>query len=298
VPETARLARPRRHTGLALGIIGGLMILAVVVAAIYLLTRGSTQRTAIPALTAQPSTATPSPSESSSVEPTSVEPTTQPSASPTPAAVSTRTVTAPPTSSSRSRSAAPHASKITKSNLPTRADMEWQRAGDWVLSGTRTGLGAEPVSTCISDDIASYDGMTAVLRRDYTLTGKGRGTAVALSYDAPQAASAAFLNLTQAAEGCRAELLQGDFTNVTKTKDYDVVIPEGITGLFYEASFQPDGEDQTYESIGLALAGTRVLLLTMIVAEPDSQWSYSAGGAKPLHPMFRTLPKAAERLTL
>jgi hypothetical protein len=177
--------------------------------------------------------------------------------------------------------------------------MEWRHAGDWVLAGTRTGLGAEPVSTCIADNIASYDGTTRVLRRDYTLTGKGRGTAVALSYDAAQAASAAFLNLTQAAEGCRAELVQaGGFTKVAKIKNYDVTIPEGITGTFYEASFRPDGQDQTYESIGVALAGTRVLLLTMIVAEPDSQWSYRAGGTKPLHPMFRTLPKAAERLTL
>jgi hypothetical protein len=176
--------------------------------------------------------------------------------------------------------------------------MEWQKAGDWLIDGTRRRLGTEPVSTCVSEDIAGYDGTVGVLRRDYTLPDNGRGTAVALNYDTTQAASAAFLDLTQAAEGCRAALQLGGFTHVSKIKNFDVVIPEGITGLFYEASYRPSGQDQTYESIGLSLAGNRVLLLSMIVVEPDSHWSYGEGGTKPLHPMFRTLPKAAERLTL
>jgi hypothetical protein len=294
VPKTEQLARPRRRTGLAFGIIGGLMILAVLAGAIYVLTAGSRQRTAIPALTAQPTTATPSPTEESSVEPTSAEPTASESSTPT----STRTTTASQTATTRRLPSAAAAPKITTSNLPRTQDMEWQKAGDWQIDGTRTGLGAEPVSTCISDDLASYDGTTAVLRRDYTLPDNGRGTAVALSYDSTEAASAAFLNLTQAAEGCKAALQLGGFTNVAKIKDFDVVIPEGITGLFYEASYRPSGQDQTYESIGLSLAGTRVLLLSMIVVEPDSHWSYSAGDSKPLHPMFRTLPEAADRLTL
>jgi hypothetical protein len=293
VPKTEQMARPRRRTGLALGIIGGLMILAVVAGAIILIT-GDTQRTAIPALTAQPTTATPSPSEESSIEPTSAEPSASPSSVP----ASTRPATAPRTATARPSPSFPAVSKITKSNLPRAKDMEWQKAGDWLIDGTRTGLGAAPVSTCISDDLAGYDGTVAVLRRDYTLPDNGRGTAVALNYDTTQAASAAFLNLTQAAEGCQAALQLGGFTHVAKIKDFDVVIPEGITGLFYEASYRPSGQDQTYESIGLSLAGNRVLLLSMIVLEPDSHWSYSEGGTKPFHPMFRTLPKAAERLTL
>jgi hypothetical protein len=270
------------------------MIVAVVAAAVYLLVNRGSQRTAIPALTAQPSTATPNPSEKSSLEPTSATPSASASSTPT----STRTATVSRTATTSRSSSASAVSKITNSNLPRTQDMEWQKAGDWQIDSTRTGLGAEPVSTCISDDLAGYDGTTAVLRRDYTLPDNGRGTAVALNYDTAQAASAAFLNLTQAAEGCQAALQLGEFTHVAKIKDYDVVIPEGITGLFYESSYRPSGQDQTYESIGLSLAGTRVLLLSMIVVEPDSHWSYSEGGAKPLHPMFRTLPKAAERLTL
>lgn len=294
MPETAQHARAgQRRTGLAFGIIGGVLIVVVVAGAIYILVTGGTQRTAIPIVTAQPSTATPRSSELSSVEPTSAEPSTAGSSAPAP----TRTPTASRTATA-TRSASVHAvAKITTGNLPRTEDMEWQKAGDWLIDRTRTGLGAEPVSTCISDDLTAYDGTTAVLRRDYTLPDTGRGTAVALTYDTTQAASAAFLNLTQAAEGCRSALEQGGFTHVAKIKDYDVVIPEGITGLFYESSYRPSGQDQTYESIGLSLAGTRVLLLSMIVIEPDTRWSYSEGG-KPLHPMFRTLPKAAERLTL
>ena len=294
MPKTEQLARPRRRTGLAFGIIGGLMILAVVVGAIVILVTGGNQRTAIPALTAQPTTATPSPSEESSIEPTSAEPSASPSSVPAP----TRAATASRTATTRRSPFVPAVSKITTGNLPRAQDMEWKKAGDWLIDGTRKGLGAEPVSTCISDNIAGYDGTVAALRRDYTLTDNGRGTAVALNYDTTQAASAAFLNLTQAAESCQAALQLAGFTHVAKIKDFDVVIPEGITGLFYEASYRPSGQDQTYESIGLSLAGSRVLLLSMIVIEPDSNWSYSEGGAKRLHPMFRTLPKAAERLTL
>jgi hypothetical protein len=295
VPKTEQPAGPRRRTGLALGLIGGLMILAVVAGAIVILVTGGSARTAIPALTAQPTTATPSPSEQSSVEPTSESPSARESSTPT----STPTVTASRTTATKSRSpSSPAISKITTSNLPGRQDMEWQKAGDWLIDGTRKGIGAEPVSTCVSEDIGGYDGTVGVLRRDYTLPANGRGTAVALNYDTRQAASAAFLNLTQAAEGCRATLQLGGFTHVSKIKNFDVVIPEGITGLFYEASYRPSGQDQTYESIGLSLAGSRVLLLSMIVVERDSNWSYREGGTKPLHPMFRTLPKAAERLTL
>jgi hypothetical protein len=294
VPKTEQPARSGRRTGLAFGIIGGLLILVVVAGAIYILATGGTQRTAVPVVTAQPSSATPSPSELSSVEPTSAEPSATESSTPT----STRTATASKTATASRSPSARAVAKITTGNLPRTQDMEWLKAGDWRIDGTRKGLGAEPVSTCISDDLAGYDGTTAVLRRDYTLPDKGRGTAVALSYDSTDAASAAFLNLTQAAAGCQAALQLGGFTHVTKIKDFDVIIPEGITGLFYEASFQPSGQDQNYESIGLSLAGTRVLLLSMIVVEPDSNWSYGAGGSKPLHPMFRTLPKAAERLTI
>lgn len=267
------------------------MIAVVVAGAIYLLIVDATKRSGVPAMTAQPITATPTASDTSSPEASSASP----SAGPTPSA-SPRVSRSPTRSPSAAPSPVPV--KVTRENLPKVGDMEWLRAGDWLIAGTRTGLGEQPVSACISDDLARYDGTTAVLRRDFTLPDNGLGTAVALSYDSAQAAAASFQTMSQAAGGCQGALQGGGFTHIAKVKRYDVPIPEGITGTFYETSYRAQGQDQSYESIGLAVAGTRVLLLTMIVVEPDSHWSYAEGGSEPLHPMFRSLAKAAQRLTV
>jgi hypothetical protein len=263
------------------------MIAVVVVGAIYLLIADGTKQTAVPVITAQPATATPSPSETPSVEPSSAAP----SAEPTPTA--SRSASATPR---HSPSPTPAAAKLTRDNLPKAGDMEWLRPGDWLVAGTRTGLGEQPVGACVADDLGSYDGTKTVLRRDFTLPDNGRGTAVALSYDTAQAASASFETISQAAAGCRSALQHAGFTHLAPVKRYVVSIPEGITGTFYETSYRAQGQDQNYESVGLALAGTRVLVLTMIVVEPDSHWAYAEESDKPLHPMFRSLPRAAVRL--
>ena len=264
------------------------MIAVVVAGAIYLLLVDGTKRSGLPAITAQPSTTTPSPSDTPTAEPSSASP----SAEPTPSPSQSRSA-----SPGRSATPAPVPEKVTRDNLPTVGDLEWRPGADWVAAGTKTGLGEQPVSACISDDLAGYDGTTAVLRRDFTLPDNGHGTAVALSYDTAQAANASFQTMSQAAAGCQSALQRGGFTHLAKVKRYVVPIPEGITGTFYETSYRAQAQDQSYESIGLAIAGTRVLLLTMIVVEPDSHWSYAEDGAKPLHPMFRSLPRAAQRLT-
>ena len=291
---TSRPRARRRGSNLVFGIVGGVMILIVVGGAIYLfLLNPGASRTAIPIPTAQPTaSATPTPSDTPTPTPTAGP--TETTATPTPTPAPT---TASPTPTPTGASSSIAASELTTKNLPTAADLVWTNANRWKIDSTITGLGQSPVSICIGNDIAGYEGITKVLRRDYTLADTGYGTAVAMTYDSAPAAAAAYATLNDKGTQCQRTLAaMPGFTNVAKPKRYPVTIPEGIDGVFFENSFRPDdGQDQTYESLGFALAGRRVLFVSMVAIEPDSHWSYGSG-SKPPHPMFSSLAAGAARL--
>lgn len=281
-----------------LAVSGAVMILVVLVGAGYLLMNHRSAELAVPVPPSAASTSSRavSPSGETPRDPVATSATTEP---PSSSARPAKTATPKPSKTPTPAGSTAVSRALAEKNLPSGDEMEWQQTGDWIVNDTITGMGSDPISSCLPGDPTPPAKAQQMLRRNYTLPDVGYATAVAVKFADASAADRAFAAWSSDAAACQSTLTESGFTKVKQVRTFGVDIPEGISGNFYETAYRPPDQDPTYESVGLALAGDRVLFLSMIALTPDSNWSYGDGknSQLPLHPMFRTLPKAAERLT-
>lgn len=292
-PEQRRAAAAKaKRNNVIFGVIGVVLICGVIIGAIVLFViRPGQQQAGLPAISSQPS-ASVTPSASATPTPTAAEPTDEASDEETEAG----TPTAKPSSTKEQDTARP----LEKNNLPTVEDLHWWRDAVWLEDSSTEGLGEGALSNCVSNENAAGLAAEGVLRRDFTLPDTGYATAVAMNFDTPAAASKAFASLNQLVEGCATTLSPDDFADIRPVQAYPVDLPQGIDGRFFRTSYTLAQQDPAYETTGVALAGNRLILLSMVVVVDDDLFTYdpkNATDAKPLHPMFKSLTESAERLT-
>lgn len=206
------------------------------------------------------------------------------------------TASAAPSSatSSGSASAAPNSQLaqrgVTRANLPTSSDLEWFKAGDWRQLDGGSGLGQSTLSTC-QQDTPQFDGARS-FRADFELPKSGGSSASALvtSFDtAEQAQEARKAVLSWRGNGCQGT-----------DSEPDQVPAAGNDASFVEYTKPLDAKtgEALFVSIGAVVEGNRLAVVTMEVVGQDNNWDFKPNGeVGQTHPMIRTLPKVADRLS-
>ncbi|MFC7625310.1 hypothetical protein [Microlunatus sp. GCM10028923] len=297
-------------TGRILGVVGIAMIAMAVLGVIFVVVnRPSPATTAAQPASAPPATSlaelpaskaqTPMVNEHSHSsddgpddEPKQKEtPSRAPSPSPTPQ-VSTQS--RPPSQSTPPRPEQ-QVPPLRETNLPTSADLFWRTSGEWQEEPASDATGDRPPSVCLPS-MTVLANPTTLLRRDYTLTGVGRSTAVAVDYPTEAEAETAYAELGRSVRECPALLRQQGYVQPSPVAVRPVPLPEGIVAEHLRLEYQFRKAKPTTESIGLLRAGNRVLMISMVTPASDTTWAEDPAGKPQDHPMLRTLPAAAIRL--
>lgn len=200
------------------------------------------------------------------------------------------------------RSEAAPADQLSRENLPWNADLEWHEPGDWQATSLWEGEGKEQATKCLRGPVdAALDART-VYQRDYEFPGSDvdRASALVMEFDTNQIADDAYGTLATWATECSATLEDKGFTQHGEAQGHRVSIP-GTEARFTELTYRAHGDDRDeafFESIGAVRDGNRVALVSMNVWGLDNNWSYDPddGSGLDLHPMFRSMPKVADRL--
>lgn len=207
--------------------------------------------------------------------------------------------------------AAPHAKSrgAGARNLPTEATMAWLEAGDWRSEGTTSGPEPDSTSPCTTRSLTDYRGAKAkAWERSFILraTGSDWARAVLVQFDTAKHASAAERAVTRELQHCD-DTLAGDASYVSVGQPAPTRrVPTKVgSARFTETSYvtstdvEIDPNSSTFEATGTVRFGRRLLVLTMTTHGQDDNWSHVANDPTelPLHPMYRTLPAAAKRLS-
>lgn len=294
-PADVRRLGDQRRRRRTLGAAAALVAAAVlVVGGVLGVSTLRTDPTPDPATT--PTAATPPPTSSSPSPTRSRTPTPTPTRTPTRAATSSSTPTRTPTPSA-TPTASPSSSTqqpLTEASLPRASDLAWHRFGDWTPTSTWTGSGQATVNRCQLDTFESL-GADQVYVREYKM-GSDYASAVVLQFGSEAEFEAGGEGLEHWFATCPSRLKKQGAHGVSM--DSHAV---GTTGRFSEVSFI--SSDNPDESIFLAsgvtadTASLRMALVTMETHGKDNNWDYEPNGpVGAMHPMFRTLPKVAERL--
>lgn len=203
---------------------------------------------------------------------------------------------------SATRSEAAPADPISQENLPWNADLEWQGPGDWQATGLWEGEGPVQTTKCLRGAVDAELGAQSVYQRDYEYPGGhlNRASALIMDFESNQVADEAYGDLATWATECAGTLEDKGFTQVGGAEGHRVAIP-GTEARFTEIVLREHGDDREeayFESIGAVRDGNKIALVSMSVWGLDSNWSYDPddGTGLDLHPMFRSMPKVADRL--
>lgn len=207
---------------------------------------------------------------------------------------------------SATRSEAAPRDPITQSNLPWEADLEWQEPGDWKAAELYEGEGERQTTKCLQEPVVEMgEGLEGIYQRDFDYaggTGKERGSALILEYETNQQADEIYGALARmAAIECHQELERQGYTPVGELTGHRISIPgteARFTEMSYRAAEDDDQEEAYFESVGAVRDGNKIALVSMTMWGMDNNWSYEPddGTGLPLHPMYRTMPKVADRL--
>ncbi|GAA2102008.1 hypothetical protein GCM10009841_18150 [Microlunatus panaciterrae] len=191
---------------------------------------------------------------------------------------------------------------VSATNLPTEADLEWHQPGDFKVSETYSGAGQDVASSCFLANPESF-GPVAIFRRDYVLSGSTKGnfaSAVTMQFDTAAQAEAVVKTMTGWADDCARTLTRQGHHKAGHGDWYDVDAGAGqakFIEVYADVLGAPGSSPLSFDYYGLVRVDERVTFVSMLTSGQDSHWSYDKGSAKlPLQPMFRSLPKVAERL--
>ncbi|WP_432560482.1 hypothetical protein [Granulicoccus sp. GXG6511] len=199
----------------------------------------------------------------------------------------------------------PPAGAVTADNLPVAEDLQWNDTADWRTAETSVGGGTEQLSVCQQNSIESLGG-NAVQVRTFTLSpaggqADGEAVAVAMSFDSREFADQGYATAQEWLADCQRVLAAQERTDGRQViSPIEVSVPSGraqVTEWSYQAP-STGADSGEFESQGLVQQGDRVALVVMRTPGQDNNWDVEPGGpVGELHPMIRTLPAVADRLT-
>ncbi len=223
-----------------------------------------------------------SPSESGTVDPTPTEDATTASPSATDSPSASGEATAPARGSLRSRLLA--ADEVPGFNSTFR----------WAEGATRGREPADGFGTCQRFALTSIGAERVVVRdfapADASATGDSAGELVA-SFPDTATARRAFEVLKSWRARCADRIADHDRSRVGRLQDVAV---DGGTGGWYLLTYGPTPDDPDagwFDAQGLAVVGTRVVLMEMVVVGQD--YNYPRGR----EPMVAAVRRAAARLS-
>lgn len=184
---------------------------------------------------------------------------------------------------------------ITEDNLPGAADLAWRATGDWHERPAAEETGDQVPSVCLPS-VTVLANPTTMLRRDYTLAETGHGTALIADYASDAEASDVYAELRRAVRDCPTLLRQQGYLQPSPVAAEPVPLPAGIVAEHLRLEYQQRQSKPATESVGLVLAGNRLLMLSMVTPAEDTSWAKDPAGQPQDHPMMRTLPVVAGRL--
>ena len=217
-------------------------------------------------------------------------------------AVPAPTSSAPSTSPSEDSPADPPAAReLRLANLPTESDLEWHGPGDWKTTDTYSGIGGQDISRCFAPGPASLP----AFRRDFRLADSAgdRAGAVVLEFADAEAAETAYATIVRA--GTRLPDPTGetgspaDQRRATGCRSSCPAAAAQFIQTSTEVLDEPTSDDTHFGDYGVVRIGDRLAVVAMDTVGLDSNWSYAENDPTGLamHPMFRTLPKVAARLS-
>lgn len=191
-------------------------------------------------------------------------------------------------------------------NLPSERTMAWHHRGDWISQGTTRSDEPTSPSPCLTRPLNDYRGArSSTSERSFALEGSDRDTALAVvvQFDNVTHATAAERAVRRALQACDDTLADdASYVGTAHPTPARRVDTERGTARFTEVDYVTltDADEQvgTFEAVGTVRTGRRLLVVSMAVHGQDNNWSYVADDPTglPLHPMYRTLPRAANRL--
>ncbi len=184
---------------------------------------------------------------------------------------------------------------ITDDNLPAAADLAWRASGDWQEEAGTAESGDQVPSVCLPS-ITVLANPTTLLRRDYTLSDRGHGTALIADYASDTEAGEAYTELRRSIRDCPTMLRQQGYLQPSPVAAKPVPLPEGIVAEHLRLEYQQRQGKPATESVGLVLAGNRLLMVSMVTPAADTTWAKDPAGQPQDQPMMRTLPVVAGRL--
>lgn len=196
---------------------------------------------------------------------------------------------------------AEQADPIEMANLPWEKDLDWAETGDFKVDGQWTGPGPGNASICLRGDPSEELGAQGVFRRSYDLPEfhVAGADALIMEFESNEVADEAYGTLATWATECQETLEEKGFIYYG-AEGYRVSHP-GTEARFTELSYvYMDGgsEEQRSESLGAVRDGNKVALVSMnVLNEDEPDWAHEGDGTGlPLHPMYGSLPKVADRL--
>ncbi|MGO1974480.1 MAG: hypothetical protein ACTH2Q_16110 [Propionibacteriaceae bacterium] len=192
---------------------------------------------------------------------------------------------------------------VEMANLPWNADLDWAEPGAFVADGQWTGPGPDEATYCLRGDPGEELGAQRVFQRSYDLPGSDSGHAQALimEFESNDVADEAYGTLATWATECKATLLDKGYVQTGAAEGHRVSHPgteARFTELRYLMQDGGDSEDARSESLGAVRDQNKVALVSMnVLDEREPDWAHAGDGSgKSLHPMYSSLPKAADRL--
>ncbi|MDQ4008105.1 MAG: hypothetical protein M3211_08445, partial [Actinomycetota bacterium] len=191
--------------------------------------------------------------------------------------------------------------------LLTADQTRYFETGDFEVTDTVRGEGDAPVSACQRDRLGAQGlGALEVWRRDFAFKDGGdlRMRTAVLQLEDAASAQQAYATLRSWVEGCEPTLLeQRGFERADVRGDWYATGPGQQEFTVFTYGPVPGDEFEElafFDGTGIAVAGTRVMLVSMRVPGQDWNWAYDERTARQtglgLHPMFVTMKAAHANL--
>ena len=180
---------------------------------------------------------------------------------------------------------------LSAASVPTEADLEWHKPGDWFIVSDQAGEGRSPSSACQQGSLGLLPGAGDMWNAQYVMGEHENARVLVVDFDAPGSAVAAYDTITGWSANCdpAPSSTSTVATLAGRASFVEVTLPGPETS-------QTQGSG-TFQSIGTVVNDDRIAYVVMTITGMDNTWDYAPDGpVGAMHPMFRTLPKVSERI--
>ncbi len=195
----------------------------------------------------------------------------------------------------------PYPGGVTEADLPSDSELLWTPEIGWKTVETSEGGGTQQHSVCQQNRMESL-GARFIMVRTYALGDAPRGsgadaTAIAMSFESKELADQAYATAQGWITDCAATLeAQNRIDPRFAIEPMDVAVPGGRAQVS-EWMYATAADAGEFESQGLIQVGDRLELLVMRIEGQDNNFDTEPNGPVGMvHPMIRSVPKAAEKL--